>query len=931
LLVYLVTLNHWISLSSLGTVARTAGWLWQPEIGRPLTQVVLFPFRVLPNAWLPLALNSFTAVLAGLVLAQLARSVALLRYYIPSEDLFHQGKPVSGQLSGPYVWMPPTLAAVVCGLQLTFWENATSASGEMISLLCFAYAVRCLLEFRITEDQSWLSRCVCVYAAGMADNWMLVGYAPVLLVTLLWIKGFGPFLKLRFLLRITAWGLLGLSLYLLVPTLLSWSTDQPVDFKAALVAHLKSQKQILFIFRSPALRMLALAALLPAAFLAVRWRSHAVQFADDTQLGIVFIKAAGHSAHALFLLASLWMALNPAFLPQRVDLGMPLLVFYYAWALMTGYCAGYFLLFKTGQPRRPAKLPVYGLACVMSLMLLLLPWRNLFELRITNGSALRELARQLYQQLPAGKSVVLSEDSKQLLLLQAELASRGPGKDPVLVETPALVWPQYHRVMAARYGSRWPDVLPTNRTERIGPVKLLSLGSQLAASEPLFYLHPSSGFFLERFSDEPIGLVHRLLPRQEDGSVVEKPGSDLVATNNLIWQQRWAENLHALTEQLANLRLKAARLSRPPFRGLRLARRQNATAAFLGAIYSKAFNHWGVEIRRTGHESEAAEWFRRSIEMNADNLAARINLEYTTRCERGDPARLKVTWVREEFSETLGKYEDWWDVLSQNGPVDEPTFLLQSGRVLLAVHNPRQAVSAFARCVELSPAWPAPRLWQAQCYNITRQFDQALELTEQLDAHRQGLKGPGLAELVICRTMALRGAGRTNAAATYLEQFVSEHGEYVQVLNAAAGLYAASTQFELELKLRETMVQRNSNNPELLAKKGLAELRLARYEAAIATFGKALTLEPADVNTRLLRAIAFLRGGQLEASKADYRELLKNADASQKALFSLGGIAWREHDTNAMVRYYEQFLSNSAAMTPQFNVASERLRQLRDE
>src|SRR5262245_29873291 len=59
LLVYLVTLNHWISLSSLGTVARTAGWLWQAEIGRPLTLAVLSPFRLLPDSWLPLALNLF--------------------------------------------------------------------------------------------------------------------------------------------------------------------------------------------------------------------------------------------------------------------------------------------------------------------------------------------------------------------------------------------------------------------------------------------------------------------------------------------------------------------------------------------------------------------------------------------------------------------------------------------------------------------------------------------------------------------------------------------------------------------------------------------------------------------------------------------------------------------------------------------------------
>ena len=931
LLVYLVTLNHWISLSSLGPVARAAGWLWQPEIGRPLTLAVFFPFRLLPDSWLPLALNLFTAVLAALVLAQLARSVALLRYYVPSEDLFHQGKPVFAQLSGPYAWMPPTLAAIVCGLQLTFWENATSATGEMISLLLFAYAIRCLLEFRITQQQSWLSRCVCVYAAGMTDNWMLVGYAPVLLATLIGIKGFGPFLNWRFLLRMTLWGFLGLSLYLLVPTLLSLSSDQSIDFKTALLTHLKAQKQILAVFRSSALRMLVLAALLPPVFLAIRWRSHTVQFADDTQLGVVTIKAAGHATHGLFFFGALWIALNPAFLPQRIDMGMPILVFYYLWALVAGYCAGYFLLFKSGQPRRPAKLPAYALAIFMGVALVVLPWKNFAELRTTNNSAVHDLARLLYEDLPTGKSVVFSEDSKQLLLLRAELAAHGLEKSPMLLETPALVRPDYHRAMARRYAERWANVLSTNEVERVGPVRLLALASQLAAREPVIYLHASSGFFLERFSDEPNGLVHRLVPRSENESIDPPLNPSLVTTNEQVWQQRWSENLDALAGQFRSARENAARWSRPPLKNLRLVRRENATAEFLGEIYSKALNHWGVELRRSVAEPEATECFRRSIEFNPVNLAARLILQYATPCKTSFSARLKLAAMREEFSEVLGKYENWWDVLSQNGPVDEPTFLLQSGRVFLAVHNPRQAANVFARCAELSPNWPAPRLWQAQSYNIARQFNKALELTDQLDAARQGLKPPGLAQLLLCRTMALRGSGRTNDAATYLEQFVSEQGEHAQVLNAAAGLYAVQSQFEQELKLRETLVQRHPNNADLLAKKGLSELRLTRHEAAIATLTKALTLDPADTHTRLWRAIAYLRAGQLEASKADYRDLLKDADASQSALFGLGGIAWREQDTNAMIRYYEQFLTNSAVITPQFNVATERLRQMRDE
>src|SRR5690349_24364715 len=75
LLVYLITLNKWISLSNIGAMARISGWLWQPELRQPLTCAVVCPFRCLPEPWIPFALNIFTAACAALVLVLLTRSV----------------------------------------------------------------------------------------------------------------------------------------------------------------------------------------------------------------------------------------------------------------------------------------------------------------------------------------------------------------------------------------------------------------------------------------------------------------------------------------------------------------------------------------------------------------------------------------------------------------------------------------------------------------------------------------------------------------------------------------------------------------------------------------------------------------------------------------------------------------------------------------
>src|SRR5213075_2942998 len=156
LLLYLTTLNHWLSLQSLGTVARVSGWIWQPQTGRPLTALVLYPFRWLPDSWIPLTLNVVHAVCAALVLALLARSVALLRYDLPVPKGGGKHRPPA-IFSAPTAWMPPVLAVALCALELSFWEHATAATGEMIDVVVFAYALRCLLEFRMDRKQVWLS------------------------------------------------------------------------------------------------------------------------------------------------------------------------------------------------------------------------------------------------------------------------------------------------------------------------------------------------------------------------------------------------------------------------------------------------------------------------------------------------------------------------------------------------------------------------------------------------------------------------------------------------------------------------------------------------------------------------------------------------------------------------------------------------------
>jgi tetratricopeptide (TPR) repeat protein len=969
LAVYGLTLNHWISIYSLGTVARASGWWWRPELHQPLNFVIFYPFRFLPQTWIPFALNLFNAFCAAVVLVLLARSVALLPHDTPRAEPFVK-EPPAQILMTPTSWVPPLVAVTLCGLQLSFWEHATSATGEMIDLLVLAYVIRCLLEFRLEPVQAWLSRAACVYGVGMANNWTMVAFLPVFVAAILRLKGYGPFLEGKFLLRMAGRGSLGLGLYFLLPLVCGLSSQWEVGFSSALKAHLKFQKEALGYLQRPAFGILAATSVLPILVLSIRWKSHSVQLGDDTRLGVFITKATVHVVHAFFFLSAIWLALDPTFGPRQLAQGTPLLGYYYLYALVFGYCTGHFLLFGSSLPyeargtnarrqsdwlrrtihsRAPHLAASAGvlLACALPLILAA---KNLPEILTTNGRWLRMLARHFYSDLPVGKSVVLSDSTAELLLLQAELSAYRNDKQPILLEMSALATPQYQRFTARKISERWPLTPVTNQVGAWSPEKVLDLISSFAAREPLIQLQWNPGILLEFFDAQPSGCVYYLRRRKPDDSVQPRrdktnenvetsdsgatasidqlPANQFVDEGERAWQQRWTEFLEKLTEYTKGDPRHSLGFGTALRAGLRLAPESNLTSTFVGAAYSKRLNCWGVKMQRLGHAREAQEWFGRARALNPENLTARINLEYAERCRHGDRARLDVASFENENSELFARHSDWRAVLSAYGPVDEPSFLFRTGRVLLAAGSPSQATSAFARAAELAPDWAAAKLWQAQCCLLMHNFQAALQVTDRVEPPNLPPDGAGLARLLDCRATALNGLGRTNEAARCLEGFVEQYAKYDEVLLVASEIHARNQQFEAGLALVEELLKRAPNRPDLLARKGLIQLQLSKYEAATMTLTTALSLVPRNDEVRLYRAVAYLGVGQLEAARADYQELLKTSTQRGHALFGLGTIAWQQKDTNAAFSYYQQYLSNGIPGSGQYAVALERLKEL---
>jgi hypothetical protein len=189
--------------------------------------------------------------------------------------------------------------------------------------------IRCLLEYRVDEGQPWLYRAAFAYGLGITNTWAMLGFLPLFVAALAWIKGalvwnegkgLRFFFNPRFLGRMLLWGSAGLLLYLLLPVTRSWG-DSAVPFWSVLKANLGTQRRMLlglYYSLSTQDRLVQLLiSLVPIFVIGIRWGSSS----DASRRGTILTRLLFHLLHAFLMVICIWVALEPPFSPRSKGLG----------------------------------------------------------------------------------------------------------------------------------------------------------------------------------------------------------------------------------------------------------------------------------------------------------------------------------------------------------------------------------------------------------------------------------------------------------------------------------------------------------------------------------------------------------------------------------------------------------------------------------
>ncbi len=951
LLFYLFTLSHWVTFGSIADVSRVSKWEWQPQIFCPLYWLVTLPFTVLPARLVPLALNVFSAVCGAATLGLLARSVALL----PQDRTQGQRdreKGAFGLLTIPSAWLPPLLAVFTCGLQLTFWECSTSsdggivpnASAEIFDLLLFAYIVRALLEYRIDEQDSWLKRAAFIYGLAITNNWAMIGFFPLFVVALIWMKGFG-FFKRQFLGPMLLLGLAGLLLYLLLPLAQSLTHGDQVTFWQALKGNVGFQRSIvatLFKNYRGLIALLALTSILPIFLISIRWPA---SFGDNSPLGEATGSFIFHFMTLVFLVVCVWIAMDPQASPRNQGLGIPFLTFYYLGAIVAGYGAGYLLLWASRKPdserrtpplvRTAKRLVALGVFLLFLGTPIMLVMRNLPQVRLTNGPLLQQIAALQVAAMPGNNVYVFSDDSRRLLLAHSEAVKEGRENDFVFLDSTAMKDPAYHRFLRARYGNRWPLDLPAGRTNHLQDGDLYALMQTLAASNSVYYLHPSFGYYFEACYAQPHGLAFRMLP-YPDGVILPPPLSkELLEENNAFWAKAEENFLAPILASVSPPPQRNPGFWKELMERLHISTKPNRDATQMALLLSVNLDYWGTEAQKANQLPNAAHDFQLARSLNGDNVAAQVNYDCNQDLQAG---RTPVLQNKQEVKETFDRYRSQWEpILARNGPFDEPTFCSIQGYLFTQGGNYKQAAQQLERWRELAPDNLGPRIALTHLYlGRLHSPESAVKIVRDIREH------PGRLALTITNEPQVLGLeavtymtlGDTNRLNRAIDDSLNRYPGSTNIVDAGLEIYTRFGLFSNALNLVDRELTVMPTNLVYKLYKGYYDLQLGAYDAAIKPLTEVLSQETNETNfvrnsALLDRAIAYYRSGKLEQSAGDYEAVRKVYPKAYQVYYGLEEIAFQKKDTNAAIQYCESYLTYAPTNSEEAKVIIQRLKDLK--
>jgi tetratricopeptide (TPR) repeat protein len=558
-------------------------------------------------------------------------------------------------------------------------------------------------------------------------------------------------------------------------------------------------------------------------------------------------------------------------------------------------------------------------AVVLSVVVIGLAMRNGPVIWRLNAQPIEQFGERALQSLPAGGGVVLCDFPEKLLVFEAALARRHQTVNWLAVDTHELPKAEYRAELERRQPGAW--LTDTTRHE-LTQLETLRLLAQVAQKHRLFYLHPSYGYFFERFYLEPVGTVFEMKLRGKDPLDVPPLSSAALESNETFWTRVWSQDLARLAPPVSRpnpLEKQLARVGLVP-----APQREDRV---LADWYSVPLDAWGVALQEQGHLREAQVRFEQALQLNTKNFSARISLACNTNLQAG--AKIGVGDIAQVAGE-LGNPDKLNLMVTADGPFDEATLHYLLGSSYLDHGLLIQAAEQIERVRTLVPGGLAPELALAEIYNRLQMTSRSRPLITHLREAARKLPANSALDLDVAMVDSYSWLLQTNAAQArdVLQAVASEHPDDPKVTGRVLIAYVALRDWTNAVRLVDAQLAKAPDDTQMLNDKAMILMQAGRSADAIALLDHVLLLTNLPA-ARLNRAFVRLSKENFTLAADDLRELENEGINSPMVSFGLAAVAEHSHDTNQAVHYLQICLTNTPAGGPLWQQANARLQSLK--
>lgn len=432
------------------------------------------------------------------------------------------------------------------------------------------------------------------------------------------------------------------------------------------------------------------------------------------------------------------------------------------------------------------------------------------------------------------------------------------------------------------HGEGRPDLstnLPPDTA--VDPLLLIQLLNyvNLSNNVSLIYLHPTFGYYLEKFYLQPRNLVFEM--KAYPSNTIDKPlMTEAEAKSNMdFWKQFRDQRLTSLVRDLKKFENK---------------QESNPILVQSGMLFSRPLNQLGVELQKAGRLEQAAECFSNAVALNSLNFSAMRNLEVNQALRAG---KKELPKPGEKVESGLAAYGGKLELLlSVGGAIDDDNYGFKLAE-LFAMNNMgyRQAVQYLRRLLAFDPDSIDARLGLMALYTQISQPDLSIKTIAEVRAliRTNTFSLPMEMELVRTEANAYLAKGDPKKALNILENAQIRYPSNIEPYLLLSDYYLKNKDITNALKIVEAEMKALPASPTPLIEYARMKMLNTQIAEGIPYLDKALSLESTNVFARFNRAVAHLELKHLKEAESDYKQL-ENLNESQKLTPQLnrGGGLW---------------------------------------